>query len=478
MATWREQLAFAPLENAERGEEIGRRLRNAIELGVLENGSRLPSEDDLAARMGVSTLTLRAALSDLRHLGLIETRRGKGGGSFVTMNVGDVVRVQRETLGAYSLEDLCDIREYRVFLAGAAAAAAADRSPQISVGRLASMARRVEVADHTASRTRADSRFHIELAAMAGSVRLTRQEMAMQAEISPLLWAIASYRGPDAANEHLTIVEAVGAGDATAARALAEAHVRQDMNLLLDERMSMDVPSWESPQSGGENAALTTIQEFALKLHETAAASIRAIENAVQVELTRGTFAKQGGMPDVYDAARRALLKASPEMYGMGFITDPSFSSPPSAEWCYTPEGTDLPRRLDPDIEFYDLSTAPWWPAEDAEESVRTSYAYVDASATDENVVTFSKQVVRDGNRVGVAAVDLLLRQIQAGFEPYLRHLPTGSCIVDQNDVVIATNAGSFLGRIYQASRHAGRRIDLPVVSWSLCVGTASLLMT
>ncbi len=83
MASWSEQLAFAPLETVERGEEIARRLRHAIELGVLEDGAQLPSESELAARMRVSTLTLRAALAELRHLGLLETRRGKGGGSFV-----------------------------------------------------------------------------------------------------------------------------------------------------------------------------------------------------------------------------------------------------------------------------------------------------------------------------------------------------------------------------------------------------------
>ncbi|WP_354259813.1 GntR family transcriptional regulator [Arthrobacter sp. OAP107] len=64
MVTWKEQLAFAPLENADRGEEVGRRLRHAIELGVLEDGSQLPSESYLASRMGVSTLTLRAALAE------------------------------------------------------------------------------------------------------------------------------------------------------------------------------------------------------------------------------------------------------------------------------------------------------------------------------------------------------------------------------------------------------------------------------
>lgn len=95
MATWRERLAFAPLETAERGEEIALRLRHSIELGVLEDGVQLPSESELAARMRVSTMTLRTALAELRHLGLLETRRGKGGGSFVRANTGDIAKAQR-----------------------------------------------------------------------------------------------------------------------------------------------------------------------------------------------------------------------------------------------------------------------------------------------------------------------------------------------------------------------------------------------
>lgn len=468
MASWREQLAFAPLESVERGEEIGRRLRQAIELGVLEDGSQLPSEADLAARMGVAPLTLRAALASLRQQGLIETRRGKRGGSFVKMDAGDHGRVQRETLGAYTLEDLCDIREYRAFLAGTAAAAAADRSQQIAVGRLAVMATRVQSAAQPAGRVREDSRFHLELAAMAGSVRLTRQEMAMQAEMAPLLWAAAPGRGADAAAEHAAIVEAIRIGNAATARALAEAHVRQDMDLLIDERMSMDLLPSESPPPGsGTDAAIMAIEDHALRLHASASAAIQAIEHAVRAELARGTLPGRDGMPDVYSAARRALLKSAPEVYGMGFVSEPSPSRSPAAEWCYMPDGAEEPRRLDPDIEFYDLSTAPWWPA-DADETVRTTCAYIDASGTDENVITFSRPVLNDGTRVGVIGLDMLLRQIQAGFEPLLRHLPAGACIVDQCDAVIATNSGSLMGRTRPPSQHAQRLLALPQVPWKL----------
>jgi DNA-binding FadR family transcriptional regulator len=471
MASWREQLAFAPLESVERGEEISRRLRQAIELGVLEDGSQLPSESDLAARMGVAPLTLRAALASLRQQGLIETRRGKRGGSFVKMDAGDHGRVQRETLGAYALEDLCDIREYRAFLAGTAAAAAADRSQQIAVGRLASMATRVRSPEQPAGRTREDSRFHIELAAMAGSVRLTRQEMAMQAEIAPLLWAAAPDRGRDAAKEHSAIVEAIRAGDPASARALAEAHVRKDMDILLDERMSMDAPPSEPLPGPGPDAAYSAIEDYALRLHATASSAIQAIEQAVQAELANDAFASRDGMPEVYSAARRALLRSSPEVYGMGFVSEPSPSSPPMAEWCYMPDGTEEPQRLDPDIEFYDLSTAPWWPPDEADETVRTSCAYIDASGTDENVVTFSKPVLKDGTRVGVIGLDMLLRQIQTGFEPILRHLPAGTCIVDQYDAVIATNTGSFMGRSRRPSHQAQRLLALPQVPWKIWLG-------
>jgi len=54
MTMWREQFAFAPLATLDRGEEVGRQLRYAIELGVLEDGTQLPSESELAAKMGVA----------------------------------------------------------------------------------------------------------------------------------------------------------------------------------------------------------------------------------------------------------------------------------------------------------------------------------------------------------------------------------------------------------------------------------------
>ena len=474
MASWREQLAFAPLETLERGEEIGRRLRHAIELGVLEEGAQLPSESDLAARMRVSTLTLRSALAELRHLGLLETRRGKGGGSFVRANTGGIAKAQLDALAAYSLKELLDIREYRAFLAGSAATAAADRSQQVSVARLASMAAQIESVRTPAEMTRADSRFHIELAATSGSTLFTRQEMAMQSEVGALVWAGDSDRRRAAGKEHALIVNAIQSGNTHVARALAEDHVRRDMNRLIDLRMSMEPPPQGSPpRSEDIDRTVSAIELFTASLQGTVAASIMAVERAVQADLDRTKNGKLAELPNVYDAARRTLDGAVPAVYGTGFAADPSYFGEMGFIWCYIPSDPKSPQRMELDLEFYDYLTAPWWPKEGSDDTVHASHAYVDAFGANEYLVTFTKRVTREGRMAGVAGVDILVTGLQIAFQPLLRYLPSSTCIVDQNEVVIATNTANMLGGTLPQTHQMDRRITLPSVPWTLCIGVS-----
>lgn len=53
-------------------------LREEILHGVFAEDDKLPSESELEARFGVSRVTVRLALDDLRKTGLIESRQGKG----------------------------------------------------------------------------------------------------------------------------------------------------------------------------------------------------------------------------------------------------------------------------------------------------------------------------------------------------------------------------------------------------------------
>jgi GntR family transcriptional regulator len=51
----------------------------------LRAGDKLPPEVDVAAALGVSRMTLRHALAALEAKGLLERRRGRSGGNFVTL---------------------------------------------------------------------------------------------------------------------------------------------------------------------------------------------------------------------------------------------------------------------------------------------------------------------------------------------------------------------------------------------------------
>jgi len=473
MTTWREQLAFAPLATLDRGEEVGRQLRYAIELGVLEDGTQLPSESELAAKMGVSTLTLRAALAELRGHGLLETRRGKGGGSFVKASTGDIMKAERESIMAYSLDDLRDIRDYWAFLAGSAAAASAERSGRLSLGRLAAMAVKIESAEDSAQAIRDDSRFHIELAASSGSLRLTREEMAMQAEVGPLIWAAPAGYG-NAASEHVAIVEAIRSGDGTRARALAENHVRSDMNRVLDLRMGVDASRGESfPDPLKEQREVTLIESFAELLADTASSSIRSIEEAVRVQLGSKRQGDSSDLDAIYDASRRTLEGTVPLLYGAGFLPDTSFSfAPAGAAWCYAPTGPQSLHRLVIDWDLYEGGTATWRPENYGDRAVHISHAYLDANGSNENIITFSKAVFVEEDMVGIVAADVLVRGIQSHLEPHLRALPPNTCLVDQRDAIIATNTGRFMGGTYSPRQYAGKQIDLRAIPWRLFVGT------
>ncbi len=65
-----------------RGKEIVEKLTKDIMDGVYSEDGRLPGESNLAKHFGVSRMTLRFALEELRRQGLIEKRNGSG--SFLT----------------------------------------------------------------------------------------------------------------------------------------------------------------------------------------------------------------------------------------------------------------------------------------------------------------------------------------------------------------------------------------------------------
>jgi GntR family transcriptional regulator, transcriptional repressor for pyruvate dehydrogenase complex len=229
---------FAPLDQTGRAEAVARRLTDAITLGMLADAEQLPSETELAGRFGVSTVTVREALVQLRQRGLVETRRGRGGGSFVRAPSGPDQRPWRHRLRGLSLAELRDVGDHYAAVAGAAARLAAERAGAEEVARLRLA---TEDARGPGSPSAAERHFHLEVAAAAQSPRLTRQELELQSGPGGLLW-LPPVPAEDPGHPHREITDAIERGAGERARALTEEHILDAVQRLVELHLdSLDV---------------------------------------------------------------------------------------------------------------------------------------------------------------------------------------------------------------------------------------------
>jgi DNA-binding FadR family transcriptional regulator len=224
---------FAPLSQQGRAEAVTRRLRDAIVLGVLRDGEQLPSEVDLAESLGVAPVTARESLQTLRELGLVTTRRGRGGGSFVRTPANPNAVLARTRLTELSMVDIRDLGDFYQAIAGASAAYAADRVSELDVRRLREVGVRRSM-DVGGSR-RAEAQFHLEVAAATQSARMAQEELRVQADFGPLLWlSMAEEEGRvRSERDHRGIVDSIAAGNRNAARRKTEEHVGRAVSEVL-----------------------------------------------------------------------------------------------------------------------------------------------------------------------------------------------------------------------------------------------------
>lgn len=226
---------FSPVDSRARVDAVVRRIGDAIELGLLADGEQLPGETELAGQLGVSTVTLREALMALRQQGLVTTRRGRGGGSFVSLPEVPADDRLKDRLRGWSTEELRDLGDHWAALSGAAARLAAQRTEPEDLRQLRRTSEELTRAEDAAARSRLYGRFHVELAAAAQSARLTREQVALQREIGALLCLVLAddaYR-EEVADRHRSVISAVQDGAHEAAGTLAERCVRESTARLV-----------------------------------------------------------------------------------------------------------------------------------------------------------------------------------------------------------------------------------------------------
>lgn len=220
---------------------IAERITSSISLGMLAVGERLPNEQELAAQFGVAVATLRKTLAILRDRGLVETRRGRSGGTFVVRAPFPEPAAVEAYFAEHSVAELRDLGDEHTAVSVAIVKLACKRSHAVSVDRVMDLASRIGDAETPAERASADSRFHIELAVVAQSPRLLRSELRLQSEVSPLLWSelVGDVQPETAIADHLAIAAAIAKDDLNQAEELVEDHIRQNIYRLIDAKLNL-----------------------------------------------------------------------------------------------------------------------------------------------------------------------------------------------------------------------------------------------
>ena len=234
-------VVFSPLDGAGRAQVVEQRLSDAIVLGLLGSGERLPSESELARQFNVAIVTAREALESLREKGLLETRRGRGGGSFVTERGEAESGLVESRLRTISRVELRDTAVHYSALAAMAAELAADRASEDDVLALERLVDSTDVETDGGAR-RAENTFRLEVAAVSQSARLVREHLRLQAEFGPLLWL--NLRSADnrlrSRELHRDIVIAIAGGDGETARRITVAHLAEAVEWLIEVKSEIE----------------------------------------------------------------------------------------------------------------------------------------------------------------------------------------------------------------------------------------------
>lgn len=223
---------FEPIDHESVVEAVVSRIETMIVDGVLKDGTRLPSEREMAQAFGVSRPKLREALQVLEGRNLVSVRHGDG--TYVAELTGRAMSPAMLALYARHGEAFYDYLEYRREQEGFAARLAAQRATAADKERLASIRDELQAAwaagdadaeqegDFRLHGAVVDASHNTTLIHMMASVfDLTRRGIFYNRD---LLRSIDG-TGRKLLDQHLEIIGAIEAGDAARAETAARAHL-------------------------------------------------------------------------------------------------------------------------------------------------------------------------------------------------------------------------------------------------------------
>jgi GntR family transcriptional regulator, transcriptional repressor for pyruvate dehydrogenase complex len=219
---------FSPVQPPTTFEETVERLGRAIQLGLLEPGSQLPPERELAAQLGISRSTLRQALTTLVQSGHLRAQRGRAGGTFVAEH-------PPMSGAAVPSPDWQAVLDLRVAVEIGTVVLACERAGEGDLERLDGPLAAMDAAleDFEVYR-RGDVLFHIGLAEATGSAALVAAMTEAQGAMTDLISYIA--HPPEvlawANAQHARLVDCLERRDPSGAMRIMADHLRGTEHVL------------------------------------------------------------------------------------------------------------------------------------------------------------------------------------------------------------------------------------------------------
>lgn len=209
---------LSTVERRSAAQDVRGQLVALVESGSLPVNSRLPSENELARRFGVSRPVVREALVGLQALGLTRTVNGRG--CFVVSH-----RISPPMLlGRYTPSQLLEVRRC---MEVPSARAAAERRTTADLGELAEIVAAMRSETSPDRRKLLDASFHISIARATGNplfVKLIEDLRSILEEHSRAAANVPGRRA-EAVDEHRAIYEAIARRDPDEAERAMSAHL-------------------------------------------------------------------------------------------------------------------------------------------------------------------------------------------------------------------------------------------------------------
>lgn len=209
-------------------EHVVDAIRRAISLAEVVAGERLPGERELSESFVVSRVMVHEAIKVLRKDGILESRRGKDGGTFVCEGAAELLAIQggREV----ALQRVRDVRELRLAVEPMAAALATERASYADIQGIAVGQREMESATSSEVFRRVDSGFHLAIAASTDNPALRQAVEDARALLFPVAsGGRLSTIAPTTCRAHQDILAAITAQHPDLAAQRMREHVEVEM---------------------------------------------------------------------------------------------------------------------------------------------------------------------------------------------------------------------------------------------------------